>query len=197
MLDEIKKEIPNEDSASEEEKMILHDEILKLKPKVIVETGTHRGLTTMYLALAVQKNGIGHIWTADPFEWGASGNFRKFPELEKLITYEQIEGKDLKVEKIDFMFIDGFHEKVVVLEEINALFPHLNDGAVVYFHDTNGSNASCDIPGAVQEAGLKVEQINTLNGMMRYVHNISVNDNNSRKEGSRASEKKSKQTDKK
>lgn len=163
-------EVPSEDSTSVEEKMILHDAILKLKPKVVVETGTHRGLTTLYMLEAIRQNGEGHLWTADPFEWGARGNFRKFAEHEPLVTYEQIPGKNLEVDGIDFMFIDGYHEKIEVLAEIDALFPRLNPGAHVYFHDTNGSNPSCDVPGAIDERGLKVEYLKTLNGMAHYVH---------------------------
>lgn len=168
MFEEFKKEIPSEDSTSEEEKTILFDEIKKLKPKVIVETGTHRGLTTLYLAQAVLENKVGHIYTFDPFEWGQRGNFRKFPEQETVITYEQIKGKDLEVDNIDFFFCDGFHEKQEVLDEIDAIFPRLNKGAVVYFHDTNGSNDSCDVVGAIKEKGLKVRWLKTQNGMARY-----------------------------
>lgn len=167
-------EVPQDDSTSYEEKMILYEEIKKIKPNVVVETGTHRGLTTLYMLHALWENGKGHLHTADPFEWGAAGNFRKFPELERHVTYYQKPGKDLVVEGIDFMFIDGFHEKHFVLEEIDALFPYLNPGAVVYFHDTNGSNIYCDVPGAIDERGLKVEYLKTQNGMAKYVHKKTV-----------------------
>jgi len=168
--EKIKSEVPQDDSASIEEKMILHNAILELKPKVVLETGTHKGLATLYMLEAIRQNGEGHMWTADPFEWGAVGNFRKFPELEKLVTYEQVPGVNTSAEGIDFMFVDGYHEKVEVLAEIDALFPKLNPGAHVYFHDTNGSNISCDVPGALEERGLKVEYLKTLNGMAHYVH---------------------------
>lgn len=169
-------EVPNEDSTSREEKMILHDEILKLKSKHIIETGTHRGLTTLYMLAAVAENGEGHINTADPYEWGAKGNFRKFPELEKLVTYHQMRGSEMIrtcTSGIDFAFIDGFHEKVEVVEELEVLLPMLAPGAVVYFHDTNGSNIHCDVPGAIDELGLKVEYLKTQNGMAKYVHKNS------------------------
>lgn len=163
-------EIPSEDSTSLEEKMILHDAIIKLKPKVVIETGTHRGLTTLYMAEALRQNNEGHLWTYDPFEWGARGNFRKFGDIEPFITYEQKPGKDIDVTGLDFVFIDGYHEKAQVLAEIDAIFPRLNVGAHVYFHDTNGSNESCDVPGAISERGLEVEFIKTINGMAKYVH---------------------------
>lgn len=181
MFEEFKKEVPSEDSTSEEEKMILFEEIKKRKPKVIVETGTHRGLTTLYLAQAVLENGVGHIWTADPYEWGQRGNFSKFPEHEKVITFEEKKGKELEVENIDFLFIDGFHEKVFVLEEIDHLFPKLTKDAVVFFHDTNGSNIHCDVPGAIEERGLKVEYLKTLNGMAKYEHSVNHNSTQQKK----------------
>lgn len=177
--EQIKAEVPQDDSTSLEEKMILYKEIKKLKPEVVVETGTHRGLTALYMLHALWENGKGHLHTADPYEWGQRGNFRKFPELEQYVTYYDIPGKDLPVDKIDFAFIDGFHEKVEVLDEIDALFPKLNEGAVVYFHDTNGSNEHCDVVGAVAERKLKVETLKTLNGMLKYVHtNKRTNTNN-------------------
>lgn len=166
--EKIIREVPQDDSTDIEEKMLLYNEIKKRKPKVVVETGTHRGKTTLYMAHALYELGEGHLHTADPYEWGALGNFRKFPELEKHITYYQIPGKDLVVDNIDFLFIDGYHEKEEVLAEIDALFPKLSKDAVVYFHDTGGRSPTCDVPGAIEERGLKVEYLSTKNGMAVY-----------------------------
>lgn len=159
-------EIPGEDSTSREEKLILMESIREAKPKVIVEVGTHRGLTTCYLGVAAKEVGA-EIHTYDPFEWGAAGNFRKF---DFPITYYQIPGKDCEVGHIDWLFIDGFHEKRYVVEEIQRLFPKLRPGAVVWFHDTNGRNDYCDVPGAIEECNLTVEYVKTLNGLAKYVH---------------------------
>lgn len=168
---EIIKEVPAEDSTSHAEKMLLYNEIKRLKPKVVVEVGTHRGLTSLYLAHALWENGSGHLHTCDPVDsWYPTGNFMKFPDLEKHITYYRLPGKEMTIENINFLFIDGFHEREYVLEEIDALFPKLAPGAVVYFHDTNGSNIYCDVPGAIDERNLKVEYIHTENGMAKYVH---------------------------
>ena len=164
------REVPQDDSTHIEEKMILHNAILELKPEVIVETGTHRGLTTLYMLEAVLENGKGHIHSFDPFEWGQNGNFRKFPELEKLVTFYQQRGDSCEVKDIDFAFIDGWHEKLEVLSEMSKIFPNLKDGAHVYFHDTNGSNIHCDVPGAIEEYGIEVEWLKTHNGMARYIH---------------------------
>lgn len=176
LKEKIQREIPAEDSTSEEEKEILASEIRKRKPKVIVEIGTHRGMTTLYMAEAALEVGA-HIHTCDPDEsWGQVGNFRKFPEFPN-ITYYPVKGKDLDVSNIDFIFCDGFHEKVYVIEELEHFLPRLNDGGVIYFHDTAGSNIHCDVPGAIDEKGLKVTYLQTLNGMAVYEHNQDKRNN--------------------
>lgn len=170
----ILKEIPGEDSTSREEKLILMQTILDRKPKVIVETGTHRGLTTCYMGLAAKEVGA-VIHTYDPFEWGAYGNFGKFPELP--IVYHQSGGVTCDIDNIDMAFIDGFHEKFHVVDELNVILPRLSDNAIVYLHDTNGSNESCDVPGGIDEVGIKVKYLKTLNGMAVY-ENKRNNSNN-------------------
>jgi len=173
--EKILKEVPTDDSTSREEKMILYDEIKKLKPEVVIETGTHRGLTTMYMLTAMVENKKGMLHTADIYDWGAMGNFKKFPEHEERVKCYKERGSAMlnKLEPgIEFAFIDGFHEKVEVLEELDFLLPKLANGAVVYFHDTNGRNDYCDVPGAIEEKELKVEYLKTLNGMAKYVHSF-------------------------
>lgn len=192
------REIPCEDSTHRDEKMILFNEIKKLKPKIVVETGTHRGLTTMYMAQALLENGSGELYTADPYEWGQVGNFRKFPEHEKIIHFYQEPGvslaKYIEPGTVEFMFIDGFHEREEVTAEIDALFPLLKEGAVVYFHDTLGSNKYCDVLGAVDEKQLKVEYLKTPNGMAKYVH-ISNNPDNKTKRAKNNTRKSKKSDD--
>lgn len=179
--EKIKQEVPQDDSTDIEEKMILYTEIKKRKPEVIVEIGTHRGLTTLYLAHAAWENGKGTIHTCDPNpEWYQQGNFAKFEEFRDIIKFYLVKGKDLPkdIAPIDFLFIDGWHEKELVLEELRELMPRLSPNAVVYFHDTLGTNDSCDPLGAAKEFGLEVELINTKNGMAIYEHNKTKNISN-------------------
>lgn len=164
--EEIMREIPSEDSTSEEEKYILMASILEHKPKVIVETGTHRGLTTCYLATAAREVGA-VVHTYDPFEWGAYGNFAKFLDLP--ITYHQAPGKSCDLPSVDWFFCDGFHEKQHVIEELDTILPKLSKGGIIYFHDTNGRNESCDVPGGIEHHGLDVTYLKTQNGMAVYV----------------------------
>jgi predicted O-methyltransferase YrrM len=150
--------------------MLLYWMIREFKPVNVIETGTHRGLTSLYMAQALYDNGVGHLTTADPFdEWGQVGNFRKFPELEKLITFRNIKGEDMLLdqENIDFAFIDGFHEEEVVTPEIETLLPRLNGRAIVVFHDCWYSNWG-GVNEACEKAGLHTVWLPTKNALRLY-----------------------------
>ena len=166
------REVPKDDSTSYGEKMLLYWLIRELKPKVVVETGTHRGLTACYMAAAIKENGIGHLITCDPNpEWYAHKNFLKFPELDPLVTFKLIRGKDLDVKNIDFFFCDGFHGINDVLEEVDALFPYLAKSAVVVFHDCWFNNSD-GVNEAVEARGLHTIWLPTTNAMRIYSKHI-------------------------
>lgn len=169
-LDKIYEEILADDSADEAEQLLLYSLVRSLEPKVVVETGTHRGRTTLILAHAMLDQGVeGHVHTADPYPWGQQENFDKFPELSKYITYHAIPGKDVPVDNIDFLFIDGYHEKQEVLDEWSTLSPKLTEQAVVVFHDCGyPCNRLCDPNGAVEELNIPTIWIPTKNRMRIY-----------------------------
>lgn len=121
--DLIKREIPADDSTSLGEKMLLYWLIRELKPKTIVETGTHRALTTMYMAHALYDEGLDGsiIHTFDPFEWGQRANVAKIEPLSKYVVVHQKRGDTCDVKDIDFFFCDGFHEDFEVLQEMAVI----------------------------------------------------------------------------
>lgn len=161
-------EVPKDDSTSLGEKMLLYWLIRDLKPQNVIETGTHRGLTSLYMAHALFDNQLGHLTTCDPNpEWSSRGNFAKFPDLLPYITFVLGKGKDLEVSNVDFAFIDGFHGKEDVDEELAMLLPKLADRAVVVFHDcwyglSEGVNES------LEEAGLQTLWLGTKNALRIY-----------------------------
>lgn len=166
--EQIDLEVPKDDSTSMGEKMLLYWLIRDMKPKVVIETGTHRGLTSLYIAHALYDNGEGHLTTCDPNpEWYSNGNFAKFPELAPYITYEQKMGKDLDIQNIDFAFIDGFHDFKDVLPEITMLMPKLNKSAVVVFHDCWYGNTD-GVNEAIEAYGLQTIWLPTKNAIRIY-----------------------------
>ena len=119
------------------EQEFLYGLIRAIQPEVCVETGTHTGLASIYIARALEDNNKGHLWTVDPIDWNQIETFESLsPNLQKYISFEQIRGDELKLDKeINFAFIDGFHGREDVIEEIDNIFPQLADHAIVIFHD--------------------------------------------------------------
>lgn len=167
--EQIFKDVPADDSTSMGEKMLLYWMIRDMKPKIVLETGTHRGLTSLVMAHALYDNGEGHLHTADPFDWGAPGNFSKIPELSEYITYYKEPGRDTvnRLEKIDFVFIDGYHEFDDVVPEIKNLLPGLNTRAVVVFHDCWYGNTD-GVNEAMESMGLHSVWLPTKNAIRIY-----------------------------
>lgn len=164
-------EVPKDDSTSEGEKMILYWLIKEMKPKVVVETGTHRALTSLYMAHALYENGQGHLTTYDPYEWGQKGNIGKFPELMSFITYKQQAGTEMSEEQIDFAFIDGYHGFKDAFDEIRVLMPRLAKNATVIFHDCwPTEEGGIDVNGAIETFDLKNVFLPTKNAIRIYNH---------------------------
>ena len=185
--DLIEVEVPQDDSASIGEKMFLYGLIRATKPKVVLETGTHRGKATLYMLHALWDNAKenaeqgGHLYTCDPNEdWGARGNFAKFKELNELVTYNKIRGADWDIdENIDVFFCDGFHGVTDVLEEIEHFFPKLNDRALVVFHDCDESeeNEREGVNMALKVKNIPFVHIMSQNRMRIYEHRKNISDN--------------------
>lgn len=156
-----------------EEGELLYALVRATKPKVVVETGTHKGLSTHYIAEALKDNGEGHIWTTDPVDWGQEDNCGRFSPLKEWITYQRIRGIDLQIDApVDFFFCDGFHEKEEVLAEIDYFFPKLSKNALAVFHDCDDVPESWErmVNGAIKERGLKTVYIPSKNRMRIYEH---------------------------
>ena len=174
-IDEIEKDVQQDDSTAIEEKLIIYSLIRAIKPDVCIETGTHKGKTSLYIAQALYDNKKGHLWTAEPFEPFASEAiryFNRYPDLKEFITFKKIEGKDLKVDNIDFAFIDSYHEEEVVLEEIKYLFPRLSKNAIVIFHDCSLKKIN-EVNRAIKKVRLKNVWIPTQNRIRIYEHSGS------------------------
>ena len=178
-IDEIEKQIPRDDTADFGEQMLLYSLIRATQPETVVETGTHKGMTALFMAQGLHDNDFGVLYTAEPNQsmWGAKGNFRKFPELENRIIYFEGMGKDMEVDgKIDLLFVDSEHEKEVVMGEMEHFMPQLSENAVVVFHDCGGDNERVGVNAAIKELGLNAVILPTVNTMRIYGHRLSIAD---------------------
>lgn len=129
------------DAITLEEGELLYALVRAIKPLICVETGTHKGLSTHYIAQALKDNGDGQVVTCDPVYWKQQDIFNSSP-LKDWIVFQPVKGTELDITHIDFLFIDGYHGKKDVVEEIEHLFPHLSNNALVVFHDCDDNEIS-------------------------------------------------------
>lgn len=164
-----------------EEGEFLYAIVRAIKPKVCLEIGTHKGFSTRHIMEALKDNEEGHLWTTDPFEYDA---FSLVPfEDRKYVTFLKLKGEDVKLEeKIDFVFVDGFHTKADVVPEIKNILPQLAENAVVIFHDAQNEPTNLDngVNGAIKECGLVTTWLPTKYCLQVYQHKkLYDNSNNS------------------
>lgn len=159
------------DGLAREEGEFLYGLVRAIRPITCVETGTHRGLSACYIGQALKDNGCGTLLTVDPYDIeAATDGFKEFG-LSDVVRYEKKRGCDVRTEqKIDFLFIDGFHGINDVVEEIVALFPQLSENAIVVFHDCdkNNINDTQGVNAAVFHQRLATVWIPTKNRMRIY-----------------------------
>lgn len=172
---QIEETLLRDDAADISEQMLLYWLIRAGKHKNIVEIGTHKGMSTLYMAHALYDEGIdGKVITMDPIEWDQRKTFRSFPELQPFIDFRMIKGEDLVVDdKVDFLFVDGYHEAEWVTREFTHFEPYLSEKAVVVFHDAAGDNSGVGVNKAVLSLGIQNAWIPTPNCIRIYGHMVN------------------------
>lgn len=110
------------------------------RPKIVVEAGTYLGHGAVWMGKALRWNGIGHLWTADPYDTCQAGLIAD-EKLDEWVTYcatdylEMIEG----MPPIDMAYIDASgpgHDASLRLIHLEATIPKLSDGGMIFVDDT-------------------------------------------------------------
>ena len=106
-----------------------------LQPRVVVETGTSWGDTTLQLAQAVQENGHGHVITIDTSQGKVLKAQKRLQGLPVRVLNGDARTYDWSTvtkRQVDLAFIDGGTDRRA---EFDNLRPFLAAGAFVAFHD--------------------------------------------------------------
>lgn len=113
------------------------------KPETVLELGTCCGFSALYMAKAYSKTIVHTIEGDSTIAKIASKNFQeancknvvlhigRFQDVLKSIL-EQIQ-------KVDFCFIDGHHDKEATLQYWAQIMPYMNSGGIVVFDDISWS----------------------------------------------------------
>lgn len=109
-----------------------------LRPRTVLETGTHRGYSTCNIAAALRDMGRdGHVWTIDPVEhhhlWLGT-------DLTPFITYikktSDLAYQSLSEMTFDLLVLDSDHHYSTIIEELRLFEPRLRVGGHILMHDT-------------------------------------------------------------
>lgn len=106
-----------------------------LKPQNILDTGTHFGVSALYMGQACQDNEFGEVLTMEVNSHYAQ-EAKKLWEACGVKKIRQYNGESLKwkgEEKFDFMLLDT--EPQIRFAELIKFYPHLNPGSFVFIHD--------------------------------------------------------------
>jgi predicted O-methyltransferase YrrM len=127
--------------------------IMALKPKNVLEVGTHVGASTLYIATALKRLGAGGkvnsidiVDVNDPLRgaWksaGLSRSPRRSAELLKCASHISFHMSDsisfmrTTKEQFDFIFLDGDHRARTVYQEVISAMPLLSKDGIVLLHD--------------------------------------------------------------
>jgi len=130
------------------------------QPQTVLEMGTSLGITTAYLAMARNDARVITMEGADAVAAVAKTNFEKL----KIGNVEMVEGNfddtlpDLlnRVEKLDFVFIDGNHLYEPTIRYFRQLLPVLHEYSIVVLDDIHWSKE-------MEQAWNEIRQQETVN----------------------------------
>lgn len=113
---------------------------LNLRPKVIIETGTFFGYSTMYLAKICETWGEGKVYTFDCNDKLVEQEIKDNPYIEFIHGYSHVKLPILlnRVGEVHMAFIDAWKRQC--FQEFKMIEPNLAEGGIVVFHDTQFLN---------------------------------------------------------
>ncbi len=126
--------------------------VTTIKPRLVVETGTFLGVSTLWIAGALKHNGFGRVITCeyDPLLFAKAKERIENSGLAGWIECRNESSLEMKVEgTIDLLFSDS--DMPIREQEVRHFLPQVNPCGVILMHD-----ASSHLK-IVREAALKLE----------------------------------------
>lgn len=132
---------------------LLYALVRALKPRLAVETGTFSGVSSVYIARAMQENGRGRLITCetDPLVYENACNRFRTEGLNAIIDCRLGSSLELEInEQIDLLYCDS--ELRVRGDEVRRFIGNVNPFGLILMHDA-GSRFK-----VVREAALELER---------------------------------------
>ena len=111
---------------------------------VIVEIGSWKGKSTIWLAKGSKAGNKIRVYAIDPHIHGTFEEFKSNIKVAKVndiiipIIKTSEEAAKTFEEPVEFVFIDGAHEYEMVKLDFLSWFPKLLEGGIIALHDTTG-----------------------------------------------------------
>ncbi|EAA3799238.1 class I SAM-dependent methyltransferase [Salmonella enterica subsp. enterica] len=128
-----------------------YDLVAAIRPKMLVELGTHKGLSYFTFCQSMKENEIdGLCYAVDTFEGdehtdkydesvfnAVNGhnrqNYHGFSYLMRMFFNDAL--RHFNEDSIDLLHIDGFHTYEAVSEDFASWYPKVRPGGIILFHD--------------------------------------------------------------
>ncbi len=128
-----------------------YDLVTALRPRILVELGTHKGLSYFTFCQAIKENQIdGLCYAVDTFEGDQHTdkydesvfnavndhnrqNYHGFSYLMRMLFNDAL--RHFSDDTIDLVHIDGFHTYEAVSEDFANWYPKVRPGGLMLFHD--------------------------------------------------------------
>ena len=123
------------------------------KPELVVETGTFSGISTLWIAEGLKRNGRGKVITCefDPVVYAKAKARIQESELGEWIECRNESSLDMKVEgMIDLFFSDS--DMPIREQEVRRYLPQINPFGLIVMHDASSHLKT------VRDAALKLER---------------------------------------
>ncbi len=121
-----------------------------LQPEVVVETGTGNARTAMTLAIALQVNGHGKLYTYETDRELVRNAGELMHGMPVTVMSAALDGQTAPL-WVDMAYLDSGHD--VRGREIEALLPRLAPGALIVVHDVGDGRSVWDTIRPLIDAG--------------------------------------------
>ncbi len=149
---------------------LLFTHIVNLRPKAVLEIGSHIGTASVVMGQALKMNRSGHLYTLEPQEhyfkkatqYVAEAQVQEYVSvIQGMSSDETLRSKLASLAPFQVMFVDANHNYASVMEEIKSYWPLLAPNGCIFFHDTSVRAQELDTEkqGAVRRAIIEAAQL--------------------------------------
>jgi len=120
-----------------------------LRPRNVVETGVLHGVTSRFILEALERNGVGHLWSIDipPLEhiykdqtgMAVSSRFQARWSYIRGSSKQRLPGLLSKLGQIDLFIHDSLHSEHNVRFELESAWPALRTGGAIVVDDIDAN----------------------------------------------------------